>query len=378
MTPELSTQSLVTQCMKEINEKIRSLKHLNIIVAGKTGVGKSTLINYIFREHLAETGLGRPITEHLQLIEKKDFPLSIYDTRGLELGKQTQSEIKKEVHDRILYGIKSSDENQVIHCIWYCINTASDRIEDDEVAWIRELTEEDGGTVPVIIVLTKAFSKKRAASFRSFIMNMNLRVCAVVPVLAKDYEIDEDYVVKAYGADNLIQVMGQILPDTLIPTLHNVQLSAIREKVKYARGIVTATATSAFGEGFIPVPFADAAMLVPTQISMIAAITAAFGIKVDRAILSTVITSALGTTGATVIGRAVSSGILKMIPGIGSVVGGSISGATAALITSALGETYIMVLEMMARGEMTEGDLSSQKVRSLISETFKSRLKGGK
>jgi uncharacterized protein (DUF697 family)/GTPase SAR1 family protein len=378
MTPDVSTQSLIAQCMKEINSKIRSLRHLNIIVAGKTGVGKSTLINYIFREHLAETGLGRPITEHLQLIEKKDFPLSIYDTRGLELGRQTQNEIKKEVRDRIMAGVRSSDENQVIHCIWYCINTASDRIEDDEVQWIRELTEETEGNVPVIIVLTKAFSKKRAAYFRGYIMNLNLRVCAVVPVLAKDYEIDDDYVVKAYGADSLIQIMGQILPDTLIPTLHNVQLSAIREKVKYARGIVATTATSAFGEGFLPVPFADAAMLVPTQISMIAAITAAFGVKVDRAILSTIITSAIGTSGATVIGRAVSSGILKMIPGVGTVVGGSISGATAAIITTALGETYITVLEMMARGELTEGEMNSDKFRSMVRDTFRSRLRGGK
>ncbi len=102
---------------------------LNIIVAGKTGVGKSTLINGVFRENLAEKGIGKPFTKHMRKISKKDFPLNIYDTKGFELGKEAQSEVKDEVMDAICKSIKSKDVNEAIHCIWYCINTASNRIE---------------------------------------------------------------------------------------------------------------------------------------------------------------------------------------------------------------------------------------------------------
>ena len=35
---------------------------VNILVAGKTGVGKSTLINAVFRGELARTGAGKPVT----------------------------------------------------------------------------------------------------------------------------------------------------------------------------------------------------------------------------------------------------------------------------------------------------------------------------
>ena len=83
---EFNTDKIAEECIKAINEKIRNLKTLNIIVAGKTGVGKSTLINAVFRENLAETGMGRPVTTHMRKICKKDFPLNIYDTRGFELG----------------------------------------------------------------------------------------------------------------------------------------------------------------------------------------------------------------------------------------------------------------------------------------------------
>ena len=125
----IDTEKVANDCLKAINDKIRNLKNLNIIVAGKTGVGKSTLINSVFREKLAETGMGRPVTDHMRKLTKKDYPLSIYDTRGFELGKDAQKEVKQEVLNTIKEGLATKDVNKAIHCIWYCINTASNRIE---------------------------------------------------------------------------------------------------------------------------------------------------------------------------------------------------------------------------------------------------------
>lgn len=38
---EINTDKIAEDCIKAINEKIKNLKTLNIIVAGKTGVGKA-------------------------------------------------------------------------------------------------------------------------------------------------------------------------------------------------------------------------------------------------------------------------------------------------------------------------------------------------
>ncbi len=373
---DLNISDIASKCINEINKKIKDLKNLNIIVAGKTGVGKSTLINYIFREQLAETGIGKPVTQHIQMITKKDVPLTIYDTKGLELGRDTQKQIKAEIIDKIKEGLYSKDENKCIHCIWYCINTVSDRIEEDEIEWIKDFTEENRETqVPIIIVLTKSFSKVKAREFKSYIDSLNLNVCAIVPVLALDYEIDEDYVAKAYGGEELIEIMGELLGDELIPTLQNVQKAAIKQKIKYARGIVATTVTASFAQGFVPVPFADAALLVPTQVTMIASITVAFGLKVDRSIITAFISTILGTTGATIAGRTIVANLFKLLPGVGTVVGGMITGGTAAVVTTALGEAYIRLLEKMCLGEIKSGDLGSKEVRKEMRSIFKEELK---
>ena len=42
-----------------IREAVKGSGKVNIVVAGKTGVGKSTLINCVFRGELARTGSGK-------------------------------------------------------------------------------------------------------------------------------------------------------------------------------------------------------------------------------------------------------------------------------------------------------------------------------
>ena len=147
----IETDKAAQAVIDAIAEKYKNLKTLNIIVAGKTGVGKSTLINAVFKEKLANTGVGKPVTTHMQKFYKEDIPLSIYDTRGFELRKEVQDEVKQEVLNTINDGFAKKDINEVIHCIWYCINTASNRIEPEEIEWLRELSMEDKvAQVPII------------------------------------------------------------------------------------------------------------------------------------------------------------------------------------------------------------------------------------
>ncbi len=64
-----------------------------------------------------------------------------------------------------------------------------------------------------------------------------------------------------------------------------------------------------------------------------------------------------------------------MIPGLGTLTGGVISGATAALLTTALGEAYIALMTAMFNGEINVRDLETEKGQDELNKLFKKELK---
>ena len=62
-----------------------------IAVMGRTGIGKSTLINSVLGYKAAEVGKGGAVTQEnktyktLKYINGKEYDLYLYDTVGLEL-----------------------------------------------------------------------------------------------------------------------------------------------------------------------------------------------------------------------------------------------------------------------------------------------------
>ena len=196
----------------------------------------------------------------------------------------------------------------------------------------------------------------------------------MIPVLAEDFEIDDEYIVKSYGLDELIQVMGQVLPDELVNTLQNVQIASLKEKKAKSHAAVVAATSAAVAEAAVPIPLADCMMLIPTQLGMIASITAIFGLDVNESVLTAFISSTLGSGGATIIGKTLAS-LVKAIPCIGTIVGGTISAGIAGALTAALGEAYIGIMELVFKGKMNVDDLNTEKGKQEMTRLFKLGLK---
>ena len=178
--------------------------------------------------------------------------------------------------------------------------------------------------------------------------------------------------------DNLIQIMGEALPDELMDTLSYLQIVNLEEKKKHARKAVVAATVAAAGEGAAPIPFSDSFLLVPTQLGMIVSITVIFGFDVNKSILIALLSSTIGSGGATLLGKTVVTNLVKLIPGIGTIAGGAISASTASVITAALGEAYIQILSLVFKGEMSLEELSSKKGKEMMSSFFMDELKKGK
>lgn len=369
---EVDMDAMIQQMMDQAQKKYDELKILNVMVLGKTGVGKSTLINNMFSAHLAETGVGKPVTKEIQKFEKPNFPLAIYDTPGMELdGSNALEQLLADVTAIIKSGRKSGDVNQMVHCLWYCIATPSHRFESAEIEFLRRVSAQSGTGIPVIVVLTQSYSKRDAEAMRKAVEAEKLGVVDVVPVLAEPFVIDEAFpAILPYGLDQLAEVTYRVIPEEVREAFVVVGKD-LALKRKRARRLVATAAAAAAGIGAVPIPGPDAAILIPEQISMLAGITVIYGMDFHKSDVIAVI----GPLLATITGRTIVAELPKLIPGAGTAAGSVISAATAASLTSALGETTIIILEKMAKGEIHPEDLKNKKGVKAIKKIFFDQLK---
>lgn len=361
--------SLAEELTKKTQEEIEKIEKVHILVVGKTGVGKSTLINNIFRERLAETGIGQPITKHLHKIEKEGVPMVLYDTRGLELDAETQNQVTSEI-DHTLEGMAKMQQH--MHVAYYCINASSSRIEDMEIRLIEYLANK----MPVILVLTQSIGDQ-ALKFEQYLVNQNLSVQAIIRLMAQDYKITDEFTIPAFGLKELVERTFGLLPHQVHTAFNNAQQIDIERKGRAARRWARRYIVTTFGVGFTPIPFSDATVLVPMQIGMMAHITAIFGISMDQTTTLGILGAIGGTGSATYLGRLIVSNLVKFIPGIGSVAGGMISGTTASIITTALAMSYIEVLTFIATAEANGEEVSPRTVRKLMKDLYGQRLQRG-
>jgi len=361
--------NLINDILNKTKEELEKMIPVNIMVIGKTGVGKSTLINNIFREELAETGIGKPVTKHLRKISKQGMPINIYDTRGLELEETTQQEVRNEINNEIDRINISNNDKEYIHIIWYCINAQSNRIEDYEVNWIKELA----GKLPVIVVLTQSiFSKSK--ELEKMIDDLNCNISGTARVVAQPFE-EENFKIDRFGLKELVEMTYEILPEAVKRSFNNAQKVHIKRKVDEARTWSLGYITTSFGVGFTPIPFADAAVLAPIQVGMIAHITTIFGVKLEKALLTSIVSSLAGITGATFLGRTIVANLFKLFPGVGTIAGGIISGSTASIVTTGLAFSYIEAMKIISeneyRGIRVSDEEIGRKIKGELGKQFK-------
>ncbi|ETA79240.1 YcjF family protein [Youngiibacter fragilis] len=362
--------NVVKEVVNLTEEEIKKMDPINIMLIGKTGTGKSTLINNIFRENLARTGVGRPITKHLKKLSKVGVPINLYDTRGLELDNEVQQEVRREIEQEMERLKETYGGRDDIHVVWFCINAATNRLEKFEEEWIRELTEE----APVIVVLTQSFDKKGSAMFKDYIEGLSLGIEGVQRVIAAPYDFG-DFKVPAFGLEGLVEKTLKAIPENAEKAFINAQKVDIGKKAEYARKWTRGFIAETFMVGFTPIPFADAPILASSQVAMIAKITSIFGISMDKAVITSVLSSAAGISGAVITGRTLVSNLLKLVPGAGTIVGGLISGGTAALITTALGFAYIEVMVKVAEREYQGGKMGDTELTKLMRSEIEKQLK---
>jgi uncharacterized protein (DUF697 family)/GTP-binding protein EngB required for normal cell division len=354
----------VADLVKTAIEKALSERgFVNVLVVGKTGTGKSTLVNTVFNERIAETGQGRPITKHMRRYTKEGSPVSVYDTKGLEVADYRS--ILNDLKAKIREINRSERAEDHIHIAWLCIAEGSRRVEEAEVELVKVLDEVD---VPVVVAITTAVSDQ---GFRAEVREAFHSASNIVRVNSEPFVMDEGLIAPVRGIDVLVDATMEVVPKGQKSAFAAAQRVKVDHKVKQSRVAVGSAAALAMGAGAAPIPFSDAAAIVPIQVAMVASISAIFGMNVTTGFLTTLVTSSLGATGGMLAGRALVGGLLKLIPGAGSVIGGAISASVAGALTTAFGEAYIAVLKTLTT-ENPDRELTAEE----IAQALKDRLQG--
>ena len=358
---------LLEQFQKKYEEQADRIGRFNLAIFGKTGVGKSSLINAIFGENVAPTGIGEPVTMAEHLYVHRDGSLGVIDTRGLEIGVDTDTLIGE--LGTYMDAMRHRPLSEQIHVAWYCVRATDRRFEDTEAEFIRRLAELG---LPVIVVLTQVPSRNGehhadAIELADHIASLGLPIAGGRPILVMAHA-DEFTGQVQHGLKDLLDATFRVAPDGVEAALVAAQKIDLARKRKHAAGAIAAAVTGATGVGAVPIPIADAVLLVPVQIGMMAAISAIYGIDIKTSGLATL----AATTAATGAGRAAVTGLIKIIPGAGSIIGGVISAGTAGVLTAAIGWAWVAVCDQLAQGKFTgiNGLIDNDAVRKMFQGEF--------
>ena len=357
----------------EFDRQAAAIGRFNLAIFGKTGTGKSTLINAVFGTEVAKTGIGEPVTQGSHLYVDRRGTLGIFDTRGLEIGRDDGALIR-ELRD-VIKGLRKKPLSEQIHCAWYCVRGMDRRFEEAEAKFIRALADLD---IPVLLVLTQVPRRDNqfhpdVVSLAHHIESLHLPILGGRPFMT--YAMRDQFSGQPpYGLSELVHATFQAVPEAVQAALVAAQRVDLDAKARAAQGFIGATVTASAVAAASPIPFSDAALLVPLQLAMMARIAQLYGMGVDKAGIAAVASTAVATTA----GRASFTSLFKLIPGAGTIAGGVISASVASVFTFAMGQAWLTVCQKASGGALPSlgGVADSKALHDLFMSEFKRRIPG--
>lgn len=333
----MDQENLTKKFEEEYNKLKQKVQKPGILLAGQTGVGKSSLVNHVFGETVAITGVGKPITQEIRCFENDETSVRIYDTAGYET--------KDGGDDRFINDVLGMVKNPAqaeVNIIWYCISTLASRVTDYDLKVIKAFS--DSGC-PVAVLLTKAdkTDDETVKALRSVLKQADEKLKIFeTSIYAKEYD----------QTTKLIDWSIERLPEHLQKAFISQQKLSFALKRKYAKIAIAGHVVAAGAVGASPIPFSDAALLTGNELILLTELLYIYdmgGIK--NAIKSTFIGTLLSNLGKSAVGT-----IAKFFPGIGTAVGALINASVAVGITWAFGGAISIACEKYWKAKLNGED----------------------
>lgn len=207
----------------------------NVLIIGRSGVGKSSLLNYLFGQEVEAVGAGAPVTKkginahNCNLSE--DFSVCVYDTWGLEPGRNDawyeliSGEIAK--HD-------AASLQDWFHTIIYCVNAGLNRIEDFELDLMKGLIDDGNHLVVAFTHADIAGADQVIEAYRNRLGDADLSMVDIVPVCSVEKKLIGGGGSKAYGREELLQFVRKGLWEKIVARIPSDAIKKAEKKINFA------------------------------------------------------------------------------------------------------------------------------------------------
>ncbi|MBR6125234.1 GTPase [uncultured Fibrobacter sp.] len=322
---------------EELRKYQETFKKPNILICGQTGAGKSSIVNFIFKDEVAKVSDGEPCTRDITLY-KNDL-VNIYDSEGYELGREDY--YKKMLFDEFLCKDehKGIDGEESVHLVWYVVNGASKRFTPYDAELCHKIRSEKY-KLCIIISQIDNLDETQLDEMVQSVKRQTMDVVGIKcfrtsnkeeAINARDEKGD-----KYTDWDELIEWSMDQMPEMCKDRFASAMKKGLKEKESQAKKRIIAATAAAATVGASPIPYSDAVILIPIQTGLVLAVLNVYGLKFAGGAAAVAgLLTAIGVKNA---GKAIAGNLIKMIPGVGSFVGGVINAAVAAAFTAAIGE----------------------------------------
>ena len=188
---------------------IKFVSTFNILVLGRPGSGKSTLINLLLNKKKAREGIGESITQVVSKYVHDKYPITFEDTPGFE----DDQDLEKMITFLTKYNDLFKKGKNRFHLILYLINSSNERtFIGQEVQLINFIKNQL--KIPIFFVCTRSKNKEYAKDFKE-ILKMNLwqnfgeETNLIDHIYCCNLLNEKDGVYKRFGIDELLEGIRQ-------------------------------------------------------------------------------------------------------------------------------------------------------------------------